>query len=95
MYGERISDVRVRFREKTFCGSIVRERSSVSVLHLARNRVVIEFKKKAPVIKRLDVKDIALMSSCGRDLVAAWKEEDHEPTFPNSTFDELDIGIGD
>lgn len=77
MIGERVEGCAVEFRE-FYAGephSMVRRRDAVTVTHIGRNAVRVEFLHKAPVVKRLTAKRISIVAPDGRDLVAAWKEE--------------------
>jgi len=85
-YGDRVSGVYVEFRKPDGFGHSVKEkRKSVDVIHTAKNRVLIIFKKAEPVSKSLTAKHIILTTLDGRDLVAEWREEveKREPNISN------------
>ena len=78
MYGDVIENCRATFCEHGY----VRERRSVTVEHLGRNRIEIRFQQGKPPIRRmLGGRWLTLMAPGGRDLAKEWLEG--EPRRPS------------
>lgn len=74
-YGDVVPGCFVVFREWSPHVATVRQRKSVTVEHIGRNRVLIHLPRAGrAVCKRLTAKRIEILTRDGRGLVAEWRE---------------------
>ncbi len=74
-YGDVVHDCSVVYREPQGLSSVVRQRKSVTVEHVGRNRILIHLPRAGRAVwKSLTAKRIEVVTSDGRDLVAEWRE---------------------
>ncbi len=74
-YGDVVPDCFVVFREWSPHIAMVRQRKSVTVEHVGRNRILIHLPRAGRAVRKsLTAKRIEVITRDGRDLVAEWRE---------------------